>query len=386
MITDILNRTSDTARTPASVQPKRASTSSLDEVIAKLIQIWQDMLVVQPITPDQNYFELGGDSILAVQLFTQVEQEFQVKLPLATLFDAPTIAELAHILVKEAPVSEWSPLVRIQTSGTRPPFFCMHGAGGNVLIYRDLARHLGPDQPFYGLQSQGLDGKYPPITKIEEMAALYVKHIRKAAPHGPYFLGGYCMGGTIAFEVAQQLQSAGKQVALLALFDTMDWSKIALPSFGGKCYRAWQQVIFHAANFLCLDFRGKIRFFSEKAKTFRNRLPVWKGMLFTSIDGHSSTGTSDSRVLGQIWRTNDLACINYVPRPYAGVITDFRPMEQYSMYDRADAKWDRLALNGQEIVTLPVYPAGMLLSPFVEHLALALRNSIDSAMHRCGVA
>lgn len=386
MTIETLNGIHKAVGTPATGQSKHPSAPALVEVTAQLTHIWQDMFGVQPIAPDQNYFDLGGDSILGVQLFTRIEQEFQVKLPLATLFDVPTIGELARVLMQERSISGWLPLVAIQPSGTRPPFFCMHGAGGNVLIYRELARHLGTDQPFYGLQAQGLDGRYPPLTRIEDMAALYVKHIRKARPHGPYFLGGYCMGGTIAFEVAQQLQSIGEQIALLAMFDTMDWSKIPLPSFWSKGYRACQQLVFHAANFCRLDFRGEMRFFSEKAKTLRNRLPVWQGMLLTRLDGNLSTGTSESRVLGQIWRANDLACINYVPKPYAGVITDFRPMKQYRMYDRPDAKWDRLALEGQEVVVLPVYPAGMLLNPFVQELAVALRNSIDNAARRCVVA
>ena len=141
---------------------------------------------------DQNYFDLGGDSVLAVQLFAQIEKVFNVKLPLATLFEAPTIEELARILRSEVSTSGWSPLVAIQPSGSRPPFFCIHGAGGNVLIYRELSQNLGSDQPFYGLQSQGLDGSCPPLTRIEDMAALYVKAIRRQQPHGPYFVGGYC--------------------------------------------------------------------------------------------------------------------------------------------------------------------------------------------------
>src|SRR5487761_755342 len=103
---------------------------------ARLTRIWREMLGVESIDHDQNYFDLGGDSILAVQLFIRIEQEFNVKLPLATLFDAPTIGELAQVLLQESAVSGWLPLVTIQPSGTRPPFFCMHGAGGNVLIYR----------------------------------------------------------------------------------------------------------------------------------------------------------------------------------------------------------------------------------------------------------
>lgn len=354
-----------------------------DGIVARLTAIWEDMLRTTPIAPDQNYFDLGGDSILAVQLFVRIEQEFAIKLPLATLFDAPTIQELAQILRTQSATRDWSPLVAIQTNGTRPVFFCMHAAGGTILIYRNLSKHLGSDQPFYGLEARGLDGSCSPLLTIEEMADLYVQSIRKAQPKGPYFIGGYCMGGTVAFEVAQRLRAAGEEVALLALFDTSDWSKIPAPSFWGKSYRAAERLVFHAANFYRLDLNGKRKFFSEKLKVLRNRIPVWKGMLLTAFGNQAVLRRSNSRVSSQIWKANDRACINYVPAPYPGTITDFRPLKQYRMFNKPNAKWDRLAEQGQEVVVLPVYPAGMLLEPFVEHLAIALKKSIDKVMGQC---
>ncbi|HXM23674.1 MAG TPA: thioesterase domain-containing protein [Terriglobales bacterium] len=353
-------------------------TVTEDDTANQLAAIWQEVLGVESIGVDQNYFDLGGDSSLAVRMFAQIEKIFKVKLPLATLYDAPTIEELARILRSNSSASGWSPLVAIQPAGSRPPFFCFHGAGGNVLTYRDLSRHLGADQPFYGLQSQGLDGSCPPLTKIDEMAALYLKEIRRVQPHGPYFLGGYCGGGTIAFEVAQQLQADGESVALLALFDTMNWSKIPLTIWSKATY-ASQRLVFHAAGFLSLDSAGKAEFFREKMEALRSRIPVWRGMLLAKFNKHPDSATSESLVLGRIWQTNDRACWNYVPRNYPGKITDFRPVKQYRVFSKPGLKWDRLAQGGQEVVVLPVYPAGMLVEPFVEHLAVALRKCIDAA-------
>src|SRR5205807_4621015 len=144
-------------------------------------------------------------------LFAQIEEQLGKRLPLATLFQAPTVAQLAGILKKENAPS-WSSLVSIQTLGSRLPFFCVHAVGGNVLEYYDLARHLGSDQPFYGLQSQGLDGKQAPLTRIEEMAAYYIKEIRKVQPEGPYAVGGRSFGGIVAFEMACQLHAQGQEV------------------------------------------------------------------------------------------------------------------------------------------------------------------------------
>jgi len=365
---------------PISEEPVSRISGIDDETTTRLTRIWQELLGVESISPDQNYFDLGGDSPLAVHLFGRIEQEFKVKLPLATLFDAPTIAELAAILRHESATSGWSPLVAIQSGGSRPNFFCVHGAGGNVLIYRDLARRLGSEQPFYGLQSPGLDGSCPPPTRIEDMAALYAKEIRKVQPRGPYFLGGYCMGGTVAFEVAQQIRAQGEPVALLALFDTMDWSKIPRPTIWDKTYYAVERLVFHAANFFRLDSGGKTQFLRGKLQILRNRIPVWRGIILVGLTKSSRAQASESLVLARVWQTNDRACWDYVPRPYPGSVTDFRPERQYRFFNRPDVKWDRLAERGQKVVPLPTYPAGMLVEPFVGHLAAALKKSIEDAV------
>jgi phthiocerol/phenolphthiocerol synthesis type-I polyketide synthase E len=352
------------------------------EVPEQLTRIWQEILRIDSISPDQNYFDLGGDSSLAVQMFAEIEKTFKVKLPLATLYEAPTIEELAKILSGETAASGWSPLVAIQVAGSRPPFFCMHGAGGTVLMYRDLSRHLGDDQPFYGLQSQGLDGSCAPLTKVEEMAALYVREIRRVQSHGPYFLGGYCMGGTVAFEVAQQLQAEGESVAMLALFDTMNWHKIPL-TIWSKSSHATQRLFFHATSFFSVDSAGRARFLKEKLYVLRSRIPVWRGMLLSRFSSGSSDAASDSLVLGKIWQANDRASWNYVPKSFPGMVTDIRPAKQYRVFSKPDLKWDRLAQEGQDVIVLPVNPAMMLVEPFVEHLASVLRRTIDAAMlHR----
>jgi len=355
-----------------------------DDTTKQLTQIWQEILGIDSIAPDQNYFDLGGDSSVAVQLFAQIEKVFGVKLPLATLFEAPTIEELARILGRDESPAGWSSLVAIQSSGSRPPFFCIHGAGGTVLIYRELAQRLGPDQPFYGLQSIGLDASCEPLTRIEDMAAAYTKEIRRKQPRGPYYLGGYCMGGTVAYEVAQQLRAQGETVALLALFDTMDWSKVLPASVLAKSYHAVERLGFHAANFSRLDRQGKAQFLKEKMEILRTRIPVWRGTLLVKFSKAPSNDSSESVLLAKIWRANDIASAAYVPKPYAGTVTDFRPLKQYRLFDRPDAKWDQLAEGGQKVVVVPSYPAGMLVEPFVQHLAGALQKALGEAAPRNG--
>jgi len=355
-----------------------------DETTKRLARIWRDLLGMSSIGLNDNYFDLGGDSPLAVQLFVQIEKVFKVKLPLATLFEAPTIEELAQILRGEAQTLGWSPLVPIQTEGSRPPFFCVHPHRGNVLIYRDLSKHMGSDQPLYGLQSHGLDGSCTPLSRIDEMAALYIREIRRVQPHGPYFLGGYCMGGIVAYEMAQQLWACGERIGFLGMIDSINWTGVRPPSIWEASYNNCQRLMFHIANVLSLDLAERVKFLREKVNAVRGRIPVWRSQLVDKIYNRSSPSVSEARLLGQIWDANTRACLDYAPQPYPGVIIDFRPLKQYRGYDNPQLKWDRLAQGGQEIVVLPVNAPGMLAEPFVKHLAVALRKSIDAAMSRIG--
>lgn len=363
----------------ASVDRPLSPTACAPSIEEKLIHIWEKLLGTSPITPDQNYFDLGGDSSLAVRMFAEIESTFGTKLPLASLYEAPTIAELTPLVRGEVPSSAWSPLVAIQPTGSRPPFFCVHGAGGTVLSYRELSEHLGPNQPFYAFQAQGLDGVSPPLAKVEEMAAVYVREMRKVQPRGPYFLGGYCMGGTVAYEMAQQFVASGETVALLALFDTMNWYKVPL-NLWTRGLHSVQQVLFHLAALLSLDREGKSRFLREKLKVARARVPVWKGMLLAKLGKKPEGAVADSRLLAQVWDTNDRASWYYKPVPYPGQVTDFRPKTQYRVFSKPDLKWDKLALGGQKTIVLPVYPASMLVEPFVTSLAAALRQAMDEAV------
>jgi thioesterase domain-containing protein len=181
--------------------------------------------------------------------------------------------------------------------------------------------------------------------------------------------------------VAQQLQADGEQVALLALFDTMNWSKIPTTLWNRLTYGS-QRLVFHAASFLSLNSGDQSKFLREKMETLRSRIPVWRGMLLAKFSRNPSSADSLSFLLGRIWQTNDHACFQYVPKPYPGAVTDFRPSAQYKIFSKPGLKFERLARGGQDVIVLPVNPASMLVEPFVEHLASALRRSIDSAIQR----
>ena len=157
---------------------------------------------------------------------------------------------------------------------------------------------------------------------------------------------------------------------------------MSTPSYWNRAYSQVQRVLFHGGNFSILDSKNKRKFFKEKAEILRERSRLWRGILLRGVMGERHSFDSRSIIDAEIWKTNDLAKLTYIPKPYPGVITDFRPRKQYSVFDHPEMYWDQYALKGYEVVTLPVYPAGMLLEPFVEHLAAALRKSIDRAIHQ----
>ena len=185
----------------------------------QLAAIWKLVLGLPAVGVRHNFFELGGHSLMAVGLMSRIEQTFGRALPISTLFRKPTIEQLAEVLRENAAPPAASQLVPIQTQGSATPLFCPAGGGGSVLYYYPLAKHLGVDQPFYGLQAVGLDGESEPLRRVEDLAAVYLQEVRAVQAHGPYRIAGHCFGGLVAFEMAQQLLRAGETVELLMLID-----------------------------------------------------------------------------------------------------------------------------------------------------------------------
>jgi thioesterase domain-containing protein/acyl carrier protein len=187
---------------------------------SKLVEIWQEVLGHPRIGVTDDYFDLGGHSILAVSLMAKIEKEFGKRIPLAQLFKNPTIERLAVALSDESTRSQWEELVEIRRTGTKPPLFLLPGAGGNVIYFHPLANRLSGDLPVYALQAIGLDGVTPPLTRVEDIAARNVRAIRNISPSGPYYLAGHSFGGLVAFEMSQILRRQGLEVGMLSILDT----------------------------------------------------------------------------------------------------------------------------------------------------------------------
>ncbi|MGA8489219.1 MAG: amino acid adenylation domain-containing protein [Terriglobales bacterium] len=336
---------------PARISSREEVVVITDAFQSELVKIWEEVLARKPIAIRDNFFELGGHSLLAARLMHRIGQALGKTLPLAMLFQAPTIEQLAVVLRQDEWSRHWSSLVPIQTVGSQPPFFCIHGVGGNVVGFYELGRHMGPDYPFYGLQSQGLDGKHPCHARVEEMAAHYLSEIRTVQPKGPYFFGGFSFGGLVAYEMAQQLRAAGEEVGLVVLFDTYPGNlKPVTTSFIKLLLQPSRQHLLHD---LPKAARKKIH------RTF--------------------LGLRVPRLLKHVRSSNKNAADHYILKPYNGKATLLRATEvSLRSMDDPHAAWSGL-VGSLEIRDIPSDHYGILVEPQVGQLAQTLKDCIDQA-------
>src|SRR5215471_11634193 len=204
----------------AMVVEKTSSVAPRTGTETRLAALWQTLLGVESVGVRDGFFDLGGHSLLAVRLFAAIDKEFGKRLPMSTILEGDTIEHVAQVIDGVVAPSIWPSLVPLQAGGSRPPFFCIHTINGDVVSYLALASHVGPDQPFYAVRARGLDGLQEPHRSVEAAAADYIREIKQVQPQGPYCLGGFSCGATIAFEMAQQLQARGDEIGLLAIFDS----------------------------------------------------------------------------------------------------------------------------------------------------------------------
>lgn len=365
---------------PATLKGFAAATDALE---LKLTRIWERVLGVRSISVNDNFFELGGHSLLAVRLFAQIEKSFGRDLPLATLFQAPTIKQLARVLREEGWPAPWSSMVVIQGGTRRTPFFLIHAAGGNVLEYYDLARGLGPDQPVYGLQAKGLDGREEPHTSVKAMAAAYLKEMREVQPEGPYLLGGRSSGGTVAFEMACMLAAEGQQVGLLALLDTYPAGYFKLlPGSGSLTQRARRysrKLASHAVNLRQLSLTqklaylfGKLKYAPEKTKhkLYRRAYKLYRRF-----------GRALPTALKNIEEINFAAVKDYVPGTFAGDATLFLATDLTADYDLLDG-WRELVEGHIEAHEITGNHINIIKEPHVGVLAEKLRSCLDRAQQK----
>jgi acyl-CoA synthetase (AMP-forming)/AMP-acid ligase II/thioesterase domain-containing protein/acyl carrier protein len=359
-----------------------------------LARIWSEVLGIPKVGVHDNFFSLEGDSLLAVKLFARMEDAFAKRLPLSTLFEHPTIAQIARILQQPSRLAEQTALVKIHGEGSRLPLFFTPSVSGESFFWKPLADYLGDNQPIWSFQIPAENGVRKPFRDIETMASCFVNELTRLQMHGPYCLVGYSFGAPVALEMAQQLWARGDRVALLAILDG-DLCSQTPPTIGrflrsGFLRSGWASL----RNFPYWLLDDFLRTPREKLLAriltglFREVRGV-TGRLSGPSASKSWSRTSD-RVdpwLGSLppeYRTvienHRRAFTQYKPRPYPGRVTLFRARAQGLLaVPRAhDFGWGRIAAGGVDVKMCPGHHGSMIKEPFVRILARELRRALDS--------
>ena len=311
-----------------------------DETETRLVAIWERLLKQAPIGVDEDFFALGGDSLLALQLLLEVEREFGTRFPDSVLYASSTIEGLATVLGRQQSAAERVSVVPLKPTGSLHPLFvCLHVGNAGATSFRHLARHIDPERPLIGVQSRGVDERGVPQRSLKAIAADYVTRIIEVQPTGTYHLCGHSAGGLIAYEVAQQLTAQGREVAFLGLFDT---------SCPGHAETARQEIGRHVATITSLTPRALLTYLKPRlvdtclfARATALRA-LQRAMPNLRVRGRYET----------LWvRTGtSLAYRGYEPKPYRGKLTMFLASHRSPNYHLiSQLGWEEYAMGGFDV-------------------------------------
>ena len=347
---------------PPPTQRQSSSPSEAPPVTATqktLVQIWEELLEVSPIGIDDDFFDLGGHSMLAVRMVTQVQQRTGQTLPLSALFRKPTVEQLADLL-DHSQSSENSLVVPLSLGGADEPIFCIHPAGGTVFCYRELAQYFAGQRVVYGIQARGLDGRQSPHSTLQEMAADYADAIVAAVPSGPIHLVGWSIGGNIAYEVARQLRAIGRRVGMLALLDS------------GMLAAESQVTEDDFLPLIAALFPGQDH---ESIEELRQKPPGEQLAYFINQAAKAGIVPDDEALVGphvfDVFQANVKAVHDYQPSEYAGRVLLIRPADQIrtsALFDDQCLGWSQM-VGSIELASVSGDHAHMLQQPAVSEIA-----------------
>jgi amino acid adenylation domain-containing protein len=349
--------------------------ASRNEVEQTLVEIWQRILGIAPIGIQNNFFDLGGTSLSAVQMLSEIEKQYGKNLPITTLLQANTIETLAEVLQRSGSEAIVEDVITLQKGGNKPPLFCIYG----ILLYRELVDNLDPEQPVYGVYLQEevdliktgqLDQLNSIFKDTPTVAARYLEAIRKHQPQGPYYLAGESFGGVVAYEMAQQLRSIGEEVALVALFDSMAPNcRIEIPRL--------ERLKLHMQLFAKEGFAYMARKMEPQIKQIRRNLEISLHQVYRKLNPNAAAlpETIEEAIQEDIRQSvRAQASEAYFPQPYSGKVLLFRAMEKevFDDYDR-DLGWNKVAQD-LEIIDVPGDHIGILKEPNVQVMASKLQT------------
>lgn len=358
---------------PPSEVPDRPPTP----LESRLQELWAKALGLPRVGLHDNFFLLGGDSLQAIDLFLGIEKEMKSRQPVATLFEAGTVAEMAQLIEAAEPRGC---IVPIRPEGDKPPFFCVHGSRGGVIAFYNIAKRLDARQPFYGIQSVGWGPAMPPFTRTADMVDHYVSEMRKIQPRGPYYLGGFSFGGRIAVYMANALKAAGEEVALLAILDSTShlgqtyvglhqWlARIGAPAGAGRIWLVGRYVWFHT-------------------RRAYHAMLLWGGrlVLFPLCELYRTSGRALPLFLCRPDRFNSLIRAEHANMPaYEGDAVYFRTEIERDSMAHSDTKdtWDRIIRGKLDVVAIPGMHAQIVLDSHAGPVAEQLQKFLTEAQAR----
>jgi acyl transferase domain-containing protein/thioesterase domain-containing protein/acyl carrier protein len=371
-------------RAAAVASPPVVEDTGGDRVEREIAAIWRELLGVDRIDLDRSFTDLGGDSLLALDVLARIRQTLGVDLPLREMFDAPSVVRLAQrvrertappVLPADEPARVLPErLVEIRAGGPRRPLFLVHPAGGHVFGYRPLAEGLSPDRPIYGLEARGVEGDAAPFDNIPEMAEHYLSSVRKLQPRGPYLLGGGSMGGAIAWEMALQLRQTGEEVALLAMFDTPGGGQIPL-GIGDEA----DELAFLIGGTGIAAFADELRPLAPEERLRRATGRAMEiGLLPETLEPERALS------LLAVFQKHNEAMRRYEARRYPGGpgrIVFFRARERNPFLEaNPETSWIDLAESGVEVQVVPGDHRTLYLPPHAEGLAKRLQAVLDAIL------
>ena len=337
--------------------------------VETLTQIWERILQRSPIGSEENFFDLGGNERLADLLFAQIAEAYGRQLPSTTICNAPTISALAALLDSSIP-SNFSPLVQLKTGSKGPPVFIVHGLEG-AACFSELANLIDTPHPIYGFQAQGIDGGAEPLSRIEDMAALYIEALNQIQPSGPYLLIGYSFGGLVALEMAQRLSAQGQQVALLTLLDAYPHARHLSRYQRLRLFaqRAKAQI----DQMRQLPLRQAVAYFIGKLRPRVNTTAAAE----QGVNGRNTQSITDARL--RVKEMARVALVNYRPRFYHGKMHLLSAADKAYFHPKNPVSVWKHLVEELEVDTVPGDHLEMVKTQ-IEGLAPTLTRLIEEAM------
>jgi len=331
-----------------------------------LTPIWKRVLQLPSIGVDDNFFDVGGDSALALALFNEIAQAFGRDLPPVMIYNAPTIAALATIL--EGPdAPRVPPLVELKAGSAEPPLFITHGLGGSVMDFFQVVKHIQTPQAIYGMQAKGIDGAEEPCESIEEMARYSLAAVRELQPRGPYLLVGYSLGGLVTLEMARQLTAEGEKVALLAMLDS--YPEIRYLSFAQRSRLLARLATRRAASAMKLPMGEAVSLLLR---------PSRRRSLTPKVSYQPPADAPLSPAMLRVRQSAYLALTRYRPRFYSGKIRFVRAAIPTAFPADPAAVWAHLAA-GFEVETVPGEHLEIVTTHY-EELGAAISRYTEEAL------